>query len=312
MEIKVIFEGSEKKFEAVIQSEQSLLNIEDKFWRDLVKQAKATVLSSVKNEHMKAFLLSESSLFVWHDRILLITCGQTSLVNAIDFLIKHFGKESIGSLIFQRKNEYFSHLQPTSFYDDIEIIKNSLDGDSYRLGNMDDHHNFIFSTKSKIELIESDKTDELLLYDLSPEISSILTDPSLSKTRIREFLCLDQIIPDFQIDDFVFDPYGYSLNAIKDDKYFTIHITPQENSSYVSFESNIDLTDYKNTVLEVFKPGSFDHITFRTSECQLTPRNDIGNFQLKRDVNLKLELGYYMCFSHFFNKEKTTLKAFKI
>lgn len=312
LEKQVIFEGSEKKFEAIINSDKSLLEFDNQFWHELVSKAQATVLSSVENEYIKSFLLSESSLFVWKDRVLLITCGQTSLVNAIDFLIKNVGKENINSLIFQRKNEYFSHLQPSSFYDDIKVIQTYLEGKAFRLGNMDDHHNFVFTTLKEAKIDEGDLTNELLLYDLPKNVSNFLTRNDLTKKEIRNFLKLDQVIPGFQIDDFVFEPYGYSLNAIKEDMYFTIHITPQENSSYVSFEANFDLCSYKQTVLEVFKPGSFDLINFKKKNSKLDECADIFNYQLKRNVQMELDPGYSMNFSHFFNKERITLSPFVI
>lgn len=40
----------------------------------------------------------------------------------------------------------------------------------------------------------------------------------------------------------------------------TIHITPESDFSYVSFETNIALSSYKDVigrVLEIFRPGKF-------------------------------------------------------
>lgn len=40
----------------------------------------------------------------------------------------------------------------------------------------------------------------------------------------------------------------------------TIHITPESEFSYVSFETNIALTSYKELigrVLDIFRPGTF-------------------------------------------------------
>lgn len=49
------------------------------------------------------------------------------------------------------------------------------------------------------------------------------------------------ILPDFQVCDSAFDPCGYSMNAIEDQAYSTIHVTPEENCSYASFE----IMDYR-------------------------------------------------------------------
>ena len=67
----LFFEGSEKKAEIIVDNHQfSLLNdISDDFWQLLVERCQAKIISSIQNESCKAFLLSESSLFVWSDRI---------------------------------------------------------------------------------------------------------------------------------------------------------------------------------------------------------------------------------------------------
>ena len=61
-------------------------------------------------------------------------------------------------------------------------------------------------------------------------------------------------------DGCLFNPIGFSLNGLMKDSYYTIHVTPQASCSYVSFETNITLTDYGDMikrVLDVFKPNNF-------------------------------------------------------
>jgi S-adenosylmethionine decarboxylase len=85
------------------------------------------------------------------------------------------------------------------------------------------------------------------------------------------------------IDDYLFDPCGYSMNGVlknvsfpwvfnleeinltfvlltNQGEYMTIHITPEAKFSYVSFESNIPQSSYMDViarVLETFRPGKF-------------------------------------------------------
>jgi S-adenosylmethionine decarboxylase len=72
---------------------------------------------------------------------------------------------------------------------------------------------------------------------------------------------IDTILPDVTIDDYLFDPCGYSMNGIlKNGEYMTIHITPEAKFSYVSFESNIPQSSYMDViarVLQTFRPGKF-------------------------------------------------------
>ncbi|GAK62891.1 s-adenosylmethionine decarboxylase [Moesziomyces antarcticus] len=61
-------------------------------------------------------------------------------------------------------------------------------------------------------------------------------------------LGLTQLLPETEIDAFAFEPCGYSANAVmprggKNDNagYWTIHVTPEEDSSFASFETNVAL-----------------------------------------------------------------------
>ena len=73
------------------------------FGAKLLNASGAQILSSIHNNNLSAYLLSESSLFVWDDKIVMITCGETKLIKAVHTFLKKFPKEDILSLIFQRK-----------------------------------------------------------------------------------------------------------------------------------------------------------------------------------------------------------------
>ena len=78
------FEGPEKKLEAVVTPGfPPLRSLGDDAWHGIVESARAKVLSVLRTEHCDAYLLSESSLFVFDDWFVLITCGQTTLVDAV-------------------------------------------------------------------------------------------------------------------------------------------------------------------------------------------------------------------------------------
>lgn len=308
----MIFEGSEKKAEIIINpNEIDLFDLSKSFWQELVSKSNATILSHIRNKNVLAFLLSESSLFIWRDRILLITCGQTTLISAIDFFIDAIGQDNIEQLIFQRKNEYYSHLQPTSFFDDIKRLQRRFTGSAYRMGAMDGHHNFIFHLDHPYSPLADDHTYELLMYDISSSASALLTKPDLTCEEVRTFLKLDSILDDFIIDDFLFKPFGYSMNAVSDNKYFTIHITPQEQGSYISFETDINLKEHVESLVKTFSPGSFDFIEFIPAHDAPMSSESISNYAQNSNVVQELSCGYTMQFSQY-NKLKTKqTKAFK-
>ena len=62
----MVFEGSEKKIEIVVSdSIGDLRSRGRKYWEKIVSKCNAEIISEVKNDDMIAYLLSESSLFVW-------------------------------------------------------------------------------------------------------------------------------------------------------------------------------------------------------------------------------------------------------
>lgn len=106
-------------------------------------------------------------------------------------------------------------------------------------------------------------------------------------------LGLTHLFPETEIDAFAFEPCGYSANAVmprggKNDNagYWTIHVTPEEDSSYASFETNVALCSNSNNgdqaqtlalptnlptlvrrVVDIFEPGKMSVTLFvATSE----------------------------------------------
>jgi S-adenosylmethionine decarboxylase len=262
----MVFEGSEKKIEIVVSKSVGDLRLRGRaYWEEVVSECSAEIISEIKNDDMIAYLLSESSLFVWNNSILMITCGKTSLVNSLLKFIKDFGVINIENVIFQRKNEYYSHLQCSNFYDDLELLKNYLPGNAWRLGELDGHHNFIFYYEQSVSKFNNDKTLELLMYNLSENIGNKLRCENINLTNIRQVLGIENIFNDYQIDDYLFSPFGYSVNGIKRNRYFTIHLTPEKDGSYVSFETNDDQISHDKLVshfIEKLDPKTFDTICF--------------------------------------------------
>lgn len=303
----MFFEGSEKKVEVVVNSEVNLLNLDQSFWEELVLNSKAMILSSIENTKVKAYLLSESSLFIWEDRFVLITCGQTTLVKAVEFFLSKIPKAQIDSLIFQRKNEYFSHLQKSSFIDDVEALSKEIEGTAYRFGKMHEHHNFMYCSNKEFTPSMEDKTIELLMYEISSEASIFLNKTYDDPKVIRDFLQLERLFPDYIIDDYAFTPQGYSVNAIKEDLYFTIHITPEEFNSYISFETNeTNCSEKLNGLMEILKPETFDLVSFNHVDGIDIP----NHFHKRTKVVERINLGYDVVFSHFYSKETVNDSAY--
>ncbi|XP_055639090.1 S-adenosylmethionine decarboxylase proenzyme isoform X1 [Toxorhynchites rutilus septentrionalis] len=119
------------------------------------------------------------------------------------------------------------------------------------------------------QLPDPDQTIEILMTDLDPKVMALFTkdvcDTAMDATQKSG---IHKLIPGMVIDDYLFDPCGYSMNGVakccgkkhKEGCYMTIHITPEPDFSYVSFESNVASSSYGDLierVIQTFQPGKF-------------------------------------------------------
>lgn len=74
------------------------------------------------------------------------------------------------------------------------------------------------------------------------------------------------------LDAHQFEPLGYSLNGLREEEYYTIHVTPQPECSFVSFETNTYRASYEELVqqvIEVFQPESFTVLLFSETRSSM-------------------------------------------
>ncbi|XP_053442510.1 S-adenosylmethionine decarboxylase proenzyme-like [Nycticebus coucang] len=122
---------------------------------------------------------------------------------------------------------------------------------------------------------QPDQTLEILMSELDPAVMDqfYMKDGVTAKDVTRESRIRD-LIPGSVIEATLFNPCGYSMNGMKSDgTYWTIHVTPEPEFSYVSFETNLSQTSYDDLirkVVEVFKPGKFVTTLFvnQSSKCR--------------------------------------------
>ncbi len=332
------FEGTEKKLELFVSEDiKSLRHLDISLWKNVVKKSKSQILSSMQNDYCIAYLLSESSLFIYDHFMTMITCGNTSLVDATLEILNFIPKDHILSFFYERKNPIFPTDQSTNFYEDAKRLKNHFNATAYRFGDLTEHHICLFckdietttlnlkdmtpemllhnNKMSPFLLYLQDMTLELLMHEIDDTIKNVFSSSQLDaeiKTAFQSLGLYDIFPNKFQIDDHIFKPYGYSLNAIRENEYYTFHISPGDLGSYVSFETNHFFTnDYQATIekiLDIFKPKLFDIFQF---QIQHTPC--LNHLYLpKRKVCKKLNFGYDIQFYNFYKKQSQALEPFKI
>jgi len=261
----VVFEGSEKKLEIafLLPAEESLRSLPRSFWSAVVQASGAQILSELSNMEADAYLLSESSLFVFRDRIVMITCGRTKLIEAAKMVIRKLGASKVDSIFFERKNEAFPEAQITSFDQDAGDLKRIFPKGQIHTVSYPAIGGFvrIFQWGRDELTREEARTFELLMHGIDPKVLAHLKDTNkLNRAKWSQILHFESIFPNYFVDEFWFEPCGYSVNGIFKDEYFTIHITPEKEASYVSLEFNRPFSndeEFKRaiqTVLNVFNP----------------------------------------------------------
>jgi len=191
-----------------------------------------------------------------------------------------------------------------------------MKGKSFRFGDGDDHHVFLFHLDKPYEPAPDDITLEILMHGVDPQAARVfMSGPQRKLDHIRSTSGIWSLLPGFQVDDHLFEPMGYSLNAIRGPRYYTVHVTPQKVGSYVSFETNCfecaegGVDAMIGRVLDLFKPQSCDVILFQPKGGRQTVR---CAYPLKRSVRQALGCGYRVSFDHHFKPVEGPAPAFEI
>lgn len=113
------FEGAEKLLEIWFENTNSSLtglrSVDPAVWHDMLKLVQCQVLSTIKNEVVDAYLLSESSMFVYSNRLVLKTCGTTTLLHAVPRILEiaeeHCKLTKVDAIFYSRKSFLFPEQQ---------------------------------------------------------------------------------------------------------------------------------------------------------------------------------------------------------
>lgn len=270
------YEGTEKLLEIWFTRSDGRLDqcdlrkIQRPALESLLKFARCTILSSRRGEHFDGYVLSESSMFVYKQRIILKTCGQTTLLNCIEpllYLAREIGNfDEVQDVFYSRKNFMRPELQDkmhSSFDQEIELLDAEFQlGSAYCMGKVNRDCWYLYTLHPERGVSVQDQTLELIMVGLEPETMALFTRARCSSAReATQKSSIDRLFNQMQVDDFLFEPCGYSMNGfLRSGHYVTIHVTPETEFSYVSFETNCPLASYMeliNKVLRLFGPRKF-------------------------------------------------------
>lgn len=313
-----------------------LKSVDRAVWEDMLKLVKCQVLSVLHDDSVDAYLLSESSMFVYPHKLILKTCGTTTLLIGIERILeiaKSCNLHRVFRVFYSRKSFMFpeKQLHPhRDWKDELAMLDEYFDnGSSYIVGPTNGDHWLLYLTSPSQDVLLSnfsqveasllaprhplpryrpisppdsprpannnaiqsaiqqpqqpDETIEILMTHLDPVAMApfFLADASSPAAHVGGELAtrikgIDTIYKDARIDSYLFEPCGYSANGVvSGGNYFTIHVTPEPEASYASFESNVPLVQAGDDadctvatrklirkVLDIFRPGKFSVTLF--------------------------------------------------
>mmetsp|Transcript_15894 Transcript_15894/g.62107 ORF Transcript_15894/g.62107 Transcript_15894/m.62107 type:complete len:351 (+) Transcript_15894:249-1301(+) len=270
------FEGAEKRLEIDFnfiegcqETGPGLRSIRRAQWDHLLSKVNCLIMSVRSNEYLDMYVLSESSLFVYPKKVMIKTCGTTTLLHCVPTLLQYAKSVNleVDHVTYSHKNfeRPERQLAPYSgdFTEEVGLLNKWFDGQGYVLGPLNGDRWFIYVadvTKLASSPDEVEQTVEILMSDLNPKAMKMFFKSDLSGPQVTRMSGIDTLIPGSTIDEQLFDPCGYSMNSFLGAHYSTIHITPENEFSYVSFEANVPVASYDklvSAVLEIFRPGRF-------------------------------------------------------
>lgn len=144
---------------------------------------------------------------------------------------------------------------------------------------MTSDHWFVFvadHTKRYVEDNDTDRVLNIMMFDIDQSVAQKFyydkykarIGPDETEEEATQRISMEQtkaagidnLVAGATIDPRAFEPCGYSMNAILFHSYSTMHITPEEGSSYASFETNQKLSSYTplvSNVVRAFRPKRF-------------------------------------------------------
>ncbi|CAL9230838.1 unnamed protein product [Arabidopsis halleri] len=285
------FEGFEKRLELrffdddkpITNNPMGLRLIDFESLDQVLNEVQCTVVSAVANRSFDAYVLSESSLFVYPTKIIIKTCGTTQLLKSIRPLI-HLARNlglTLRACRYSRGSFIFPKAQPfpyTSFKDEVIVVEESLPKSlCYRKASVMTPSNnpsrawHVFTASADVDsdehvvvvevcMTELDRVNARSFFKRKGDEKNNSDSAGKEMTRLSG---IDNINANAFICDFAFDPCGYSMNGVDGDRYSTIHVTPEDGFSYASFECGLslyddgheDISEVLSRAIDVFRPS---------------------------------------------------------
>lgn len=341
------FEGYEKRLEISFFRPGLFADPEGRGLRSLTKSqldeiltpAECTIVSSLSNDDVDSYVLSESSLFVYPYKIIIKTCGTTKLLLAIPPILKLAEGLSLNvrSVRYTRGSFIFPGAQPhphRNFSEEVAILdgyfgKLGSGSMAFIMGGSDKAQKWhVYSASAdSVSPCDSVYTLEMCMTGLDREKALVFyKEKTGSAAVMTDNSGIRKILPNSEICDFEFEPCGYSMNSIEELAVSTIHVTPEDGFSYASFETVgydlkvVNLNELVGRVLACFQPAEFSiavHVDSTTKSFERGCLLDVKGYCREERSHEGLGMGGAVVYQKFIKTSsdcgspRSTLKCWK-
>ena len=269
--IEVSFAGSD------VSPPEGLRCLDRTLLDELCSRCKCEIIYETNLPGFDSYILSESSLFVFPLRIIIKTCGTTVPLNGVDFIVRKASELglTVMEMVYSRTSFMFPELQQfphnslkveLDYLESMEIDGRTVPGRSSILGGPCGKH-WVIHRKVFVNIdgseapvdtpehrqmddglgqYENKVTVDVIMTGLCPDVCGMFyknhseTEGANEKKMNKP---IRTILPEFDdVQGKCYNPCGYSANghilgAGHSERIFTVHVTPEQEFSYASFEA---------------------------------------------------------------------------
>jgi len=292
------FEGPEKLLEVWFAPDTAALPsscapnglkaVSAETWKEMLDLVNCKVLSILESDNVDAYLLSESSMFVWPHKIVLKTCGTTTLLYGLPRMLEiaatsagfpHVAANLVKSIpaaavpyrvFYSRKNFLYPNQQRgphRSWRDEVRFLdKKFLGGSAYMIGKMNGDHWYLYITGPDTKLTPPASPDR----ELTETKYMDFPDPKTALNCKEDDETLEILMTDLDVQN-AMQFYLEDASAVAEGRHFqAVRKNAAKSLGTIPEEKLQNGRTYSDDGFDVFEQTSSDHSQYSSDDDDLT------------------------------------------
>ncbi|KAI8067185.1 adenosylmethionine decarboxylase [Gongronella butleri] len=203
-----------------VTKDRGLFSVPRAVWENMLAIVKCTVLNVIKHDHVHAYLLSESSMFVYPHKMIIKTCGTTTPLLSVPRILaiakEYCAFQKVWRVFYSRKAFMFPERQVaphTSWEEEVEFLDRYFDdGSAYKIGNVQGDHWHLYMTREA----NDDEGSDDVLHERGQPFQPHLDREMHEQAILDSGYCTPNRSSDDECDDFKVSPFGIRSLGVED------------------------------------------------------------------------------------------------